>query len=69
MLVELSEQLSLKDCFLSEEKAQFIDAGVFKDIQIYIFDLFLIKIVLNHIQDLLVLENFFVIVEYLNVFP
>lgn len=49
MFIELCKQLSFKDCLLPEEESQLVDAGVFKHIQIDIFDFFLIQIVLNDI--------------------
>lgn len=69
VVVEFAEQLALEHCFLSKEKAKFVDAGVFEDIQVYVFDLFLIQVVLDHIQHFFVLEDLLVVVEYLDVLP
>ena len=68
MLVELSQQLSFKDCFLSEEKSQLIYTGMLENIQVNIFDLFFVKILLDYIKNFLIFQSLLADIQNLNIF-
>ena len=68
MFIQLAQKLSFKHCLFPQQKPQLIDTGVLQNIEVNIFDLFLIEIVLNHVQNLFVLQYLFVAVQNLDIF-
>ena len=69
MVIELCEQLPLKNGLFAEQQPKFIDTNMLKDIKINILDLFLIKVLLNNIQNLFVFQCLLTNIQDLNILP
>jgi hypothetical protein len=68
VFIQLAQKLSFKHCLFPQQKPQLIDTGVLQNIEVNIFDLFLIEIVFNHIQNLFIFQYLFVAVQNLDIF-
>lgn len=57
MLIELGKKLPLEDCLFAEEEPKFVDASMFQDIEINVFDFFFIEVLFDDVKHFLVFEG------------